>query len=449
MRLSYLLVAAMLALGAPALAADCAEWNTWGFFETATLEEVVSCLEAGVDVNARNASGWTPLHYVTRQADHPAIVEALLEAGADVNARRTSDSRTPLHFVTRQADDPAIIILEVLLEAGADTNARDKDSWTPLHFAAQYSDNPAIIRSLLEAGADASARNEAGFTPEHYALERGAPRDILVGLGAATGGLTDCGWWNTPEFFAWASVTGLEACLETGAEVDARTEFGLTPLHFAASAPAEAAVIRRLIEAGASLNARTESGLAPLHLAAVTAIPALLEAGADLNARTESGRTPLHNAAAETDGLAAITVLLGAGADVTVRDYRDRTPLHFAAANTDNPAVITALLAAGAEVNAQSEDGWTPLHVAVEGNGLAIVLALLDAGAWVNVQGFSPLHAAARGTDDPDVIEALLEAGADASAQDGEGMTPWHYARDNLVLKGTKVYWRLNDARFE
>ncbi len=279
MRLRYLLVAAMLALGAPVLAADCAEWNTWEFFETATLAEVQACLdEVGIDVNVRGGDDWTPLHFAAWRSDDPAVIEALLEAGADVNAQ-------------------------------------NQDGRTPLNFAAQYNDNPAVIRSLLEAGADASARTESGRTPESYARARRAPRSIIVGLGMATGEAIDCRWWNTPEFFAWASVAGLEACLETGAEVDARTESGLTPLHFAASAGADPAVIRSLLEAGASLNARTESGLAPLHLAAVTAIPALLEAGADLNARTEAGHTPLHNAAAETDGLTAITALLEAGAN--------------------------------------------------------------------------------------------------------------------------------------
>ncbi|MDE0529355.1 MAG: ankyrin repeat domain-containing protein, partial [Truepera sp.] len=149
MRLRYLLVAAMLALGAPVLAADCAEWNTWEFFETATLEEVVGCLESGADVNARGGDDWTPLHFAAWLSNDPAISEVLLAAGADVNAQ-DADGGLPLHFAARQADYTDII--EVLLEAGADVSAQDKDGWTPLHFAAQYNDNPAVIRSLLEAG---------------------------------------------------------------------------------------------------------------------------------------------------------------------------------------------------------------------------------------------------------------------------------------------------------
>lgn len=64
MRLRYLLVvASVLALVAQALAADCAEWNTGAFFESATLEAVTECLAAGASVNARNWGGVIPLHY--------------------------------------------------------------------------------------------------------------------------------------------------------------------------------------------------------------------------------------------------------------------------------------------------------------------------------------------------------------------------------------------------
>ncbi len=88
----------------------------------------------------------------------------------------------------------------------------------------------AEVQTCLEAGADASARTRFGLTPGSLALRRDAPRSIILALGAARE-LTDCGRWNTPEFFRWANVTEVAACLKTGAEVDARTESGLAPLH--------------------------------------------------------------------------------------------------------------------------------------------------------------------------------------------------------------------------
>ena len=47
-----------------------------------------------------------------------------------------------------------------------------------------------------------------------------------------------------------------------------------------------------------------------------------------------------------------------------------------------------------------------------------------------------------------EAVADCLEAGADPSARDKSGKSPWDYAKDNEALKGTDAYWRLNDLRF-
>ena len=70
-------------------------------------------------------------------------------------------------------------------------------------------------------------------------------------------------------------------------------------------------------------------------------VTALVNAGADLEARTESGLTPLHVAAAISDMPAVVTALVTAGADPNARDHTDRTAgdyVQFNAALKDTEA---------------------------------------------------------------------------------------------------------------
>ena len=84
-----------------------------------------------------------------------------------------------------------------------------------------------------------------------------------------------------------------------------------------------------------------------------------------------------------------------------------------------------------------------------------MVTALLDAGADLEVRaaltpalrGLTPLHLAARYA--PSLIAVLLDAGADPRAKAEDGRVPWDFVKDNPALKGTDVYWRLNEGRFE
>ena len=142
---------------------SCKGWDTEEYFKTATLESVATCLDTGVDLNARDDAGATPLHRAARNTESADVVKALIDAGADPNAR-DEYGEMPLHDAARNSENPDVI--KVLIDAGADPMARSKEGWTPLHCAAASNENPNIIVVLVHAGADINARlNEHGNTP--------------------------------------------------------------------------------------------------------------------------------------------------------------------------------------------------------------------------------------------------------------------------------------------
>ena len=93
-----------------------------------------------------------------------------------------------------------------------------------------------------------------------------------------------------------------------------------------------------------------------------------LSCGADIDARDQDGVTPLHMAAIVSDNPAMIPALLDAGANIEARAFDGPafyglTPLHMAAGHSENPAVVRALLAAGADIEARTYDGAVPLII--------------------------------------------------------------------------------------
>lgn len=166
----------------------------------------------------------------------------------------------------------------------------------------------------------------------------------------------------------------------------------------------------------------------------------------------------LWNAAWNGD-LASIQENLDAGADVNSRGFNASTPLEAAAYNGQADA-CELLLERGADPNATAEtSGETALHQAITKSGdprrTRIVKALVAAGADVTkttlpgittlcfardirTRGETPLHRAAA-YGDAEMIQSLLQAGADKSARDINGDSPltwasWHL-RDNPILK--------------
>lgn len=145
---------------------------------------------------------------------------------------------------------------------------------------------------------------------------------------------------------------------------------------------------------------------------------ALINQKADVNAAEPDGTTPLIWAARQND-LDLADRLIRSGAKVTASNRYDVTALSIACLNGSAP-MIEKLLNAGADPNAPGPEGETPLMTVARAGSVPAAKALLAHGAKVDARedwhGETALMWAAA-QKHPDMINALVDAGADVNAE--------------------------------
>lgn len=216
------------------------------------LDETVSLLEEGVDIDYRNNDGLTALH----------------QACIDENEE----------------------MVNLLLERGANIEAVDNEGWTPLHAAASAG-NVDIAQILVENNANLAAVNNEGEVPLDLAEEEEMEDFLSEEIDNQELEVEDAR--NEEEAMmledanSWLNKKKVDEVLDWQ---------GATAMHVAASKGYNKVISTILQIGNIDVNIRDVDGWTPLHAAvhwgSKTACELLTEAGADFELKNSNGQTP-------------------------------------------------------------------------------------------------------------------------------------------------------------
>nr|CAD7395370.1 unnamed protein product [Timema cristinae] len=280
-------------------------------------------------------------------------------------------------------------ILQFIDAHGGDLNIKDHVGNTPLHVAVEHESLEAVDY-LLQRGVDTGVLNDKKQAPIHLATELN-------------------------------KVSVLEVMAKHKSKIDIQQggEHGRTSLHLAAITDHEECARILITEFGACPRKPCNNGYYPIHEAAKNASSRTMEVFLQWG---ESRGCPREEM-------------------ISFYDSEGNVPLHSAVHGGDIKAVELCLKS-GAKISTQQHDLSTPVHLACAQGAIDIVKLMFGMQpaekasclASCDAQRMTPLHCAAM-FDHPEIVEYLVQEGADINLLDKEKRPP-------LLLAASRAGWR-------
>ncbi len=347
-------------------------------------------IQSGVDVNSTLADGTTAL-MVAAEKGHDKVVAELIKGGANVNARR-ADTFSAFLIACFLGQEK---VVKTLAANGADVNGQyiiPSEAGVVGNNTgltiAAHQKSLAVCKLLLALGADVNAVTDSGYTPLMSSLVNASDTDVALFLLSSGA---------DPDPDAICRVTFAEAT---------------TPLVLAAS-NGLADVVDELIHRRVGLDKVDGAGCTALKRAVTegheSAVRSLLRAGANPDIPDHEGWTSLMNAASNRN-LDLAKLLVKGGADINAKARDGSFALSLAVATRTSASGIAGLqglLAQFSNAGPKLDDDYDDLAQV----SLDLIDYLLTAGAspLVKLEGKSLVVAAG---GDEALVSLLVKHGA-------------------------------------